>query len=140
MQVIVNSDHNITGDESLTTRVEAILADSIGRFEERITRVEAFLSDANSSAKHGARDKRCVLEARIAGAQSVVASNEAPTLLEAIEGAAGKLERVLEHTFGKHDASSGKSPREQDLANSDELNELEKWERDREPRESKHTR
>jgi len=140
MQVIVNSDHNITGDESLTARVEAILADSIERFEERITRVEAFLSDANSSSKHGATDKRCVLEARIAGAQSVVASNEASTVLEAIEGAADKLERVLEHAFGKHEASGGKSPREQDLADSDELGELEKWERERESRESKHTR
>jgi|SRR3569833_18743 len=137
MQVIVNSDHNITGDEVVTARVEAILEDSIERFAERITKVEAFLSDANSS-KHGARDKRCVLEARVAGAGSVVASNEAPTVLEAIEGAADKLERALEHSFGKHDASAGKSPREQDLARVDELSELEKWER--ESRESKHTR
>lgn len=139
MQVIVNSDHNITGDETVTARVEAILADSIERFEDRITKVEAFLSDANST-KHGARDKRCVLEARVAGAGPVVASNEAPTVLEAIEGAADKLERALEHAFGKQDASAGKSPREQDLAQADELGELEKWERDRESRESKHTR
>lgn len=139
MQVIVNSDHNITGDEAVTARVEAILADSIERFAERITRVEAFLSDANSS-KHGARDKRCVLEARVAGAPSVVASNEAPTVLEAIEGAARKLERALGHAFGKLDASGGQSPREQDLANSDELAELEKWTRDRESRQSKHTK
>lgn len=139
MQVIVNSDHNITGDESVIARVEAILADSIERFANRITRVEAFLSDANSS-KHGARDKRCVLEARIAGAQSVVASNEAPTVLEAIEGAANKLERVLEHTLGKQEARSGRSPREQDVATADELRELEKWERDRDSRESKHPR
>lgn len=139
MQVIVNSDHNITGDEGVTARVEAILADSIERFADRITKVEAFLSDANSS-KHGARDKRCVLEARVAGAGSVVASNEAPTVLEAIEGAADKLERALEHSFGKHDAAAGKSPRAQDLAQADELGELEKWERERASRESKHTR
>jgi len=139
MQVIVNSDHNIKGGESLTARVEAILADSIERFAERITKVEAFLSDSNSF-KHGARDKRCVLEARVAGAQAVVASNEAPTVLEAIEGAAGKLERALGHAFGKLGASVGQSPRKQDLAQADELGELEKWEHDRESRESKHTR
>jgi len=139
MQVIVNSDHNITGDEAVTARVEAILADSIERFAERITKVEVFLSDTNSS-KHGARDKRCVLEARVAGAQSVVTSDEAPTVLAAIEGAAGKLERALGHAFGKLDASAGKSPREQDLARTDELGELEKWERDRESHQSKHTR
>jgi ribosome-associated translation inhibitor RaiA len=139
MQVIVNSDHNITADETVTARVEAILADSIERFADRITKVEAFLSDENSS-KHGARDKRCVLEARVAGAGPVVASNEAPSVLEAIEGAAGKLERALEHAFGKHDAAAGKAPRERDLAQADELGELEKWEREREARESKHTR
>jgi ribosome-associated translation inhibitor RaiA len=139
MQVIVNSDHNITGDESVTRRVEAILSDSIERFANRITKVEAFLSDANSS-KHGARDKRCVLEARVAGAQPVVATNEAPTVLEAIEGAAGKLERALEHAFGKQAAAAGKAPREQDVATVDELNQLEKWEGERQSRQPKQTR
>jgi ribosome-associated translation inhibitor RaiA len=139
MQVIVNSDHHITGDASLTDRVEAVVSDSIGRFADRITKVEAFLSDTNSS-KHGARDKRCVLEARVAGTQPVVATNEAPTVLEAIEGAAGKLQRALEHAFGKHDAFVGKGPREQDLATVDELSELEKWEQDRHSRESKHAK
>jgi ribosome-associated translation inhibitor RaiA len=139
MQVIVNSDHNITGDASVTARVESILTDTIGRFAERIVKVEAFLSDANGS-KHGAQDKRCVLEARVAGAQSVVATGEAPSVLEAIEGAAGKLERALEHAFGKHDASGGRSPRERDLATVDELGELEKWERDRHAPEAKHAK
>jgi len=68
-----------------------------------------------------------------------VATNEAPTVLEAIEGAARKLERALEHAFGKHNASSGKSPRERDLFKADELSELEKWEHDRESPQSKHT-
>ena len=137
MQIIVNADHNITADASLTERVEATVSDSIGRFAERIVKVEAFLSDTNSS-KHGARDKRCVLEAKVAGANAVVASDEAPTVLEALEGAAGKLERALEHAFGKQAAAGRKTPREQDLATADELTELEKWERDRKSNESKH--
>jgi ribosome-associated translation inhibitor RaiA len=139
MQIMVNTDHNITADASLTGRVEATVSDSIGRFAERIVKVEAFLSDTNSS-KHGARDKRCVLEAKVAGAHPVVASNEAPTVLEALEGAAGKLERALEHAFGKHAAAAGKTPREQDLATVDEISELQKWERDRKAHESKHTK
>lgn len=137
MQILVNTDHNITADASLTERVEAAVSDSIGRFAERIVKVEAFLSDTNSSNKHGAGDKRCVLEAKVAGANSVVASDEAPTVLEALEGAAGKLERALEHAFGKHAAATGKTPREQDLATVDEISELEKWERDRKSHESK---
>jgi ribosome-associated translation inhibitor RaiA len=136
MQVIVNSDHNITGDLALTARVESVVSDSVERFAQRIIKVEAFLSDSNSS-KHGARDKQCILEARVAGAHSVVASNAAPSVLEAIEGAADKLERALEHAFGKLDASAGKAPSEQELASVDELRELEKWEQERRARESK---
>ena len=41
---------------------------------------------------------------------------------------------------GKLDASAGKTPKERDLATTDELSELEKWERDRRASESKHTR
>jgi ribosome-associated translation inhibitor RaiA len=139
MQVIVNSDHNITGDLTLTARVESIVSDSVERFAERIIKVEAFLSDSNSS-KHGARDKQCILEARVAGAHSVVATNDAPSVLEAIEGAADKLERALEHAFGKLEASAGKAPKEQDLATVDELRELEQWEQERRTRESKPTK
>jgi ribosome-associated translation inhibitor RaiA len=108
MQVIVNSDHNIVGDASLTQRVESAVSGSIERFGDRIVKVEAFLSDANGS-KHGAKDKRCVLEARVAGARSVVATNEAPSVVEAIDGATDKLERALEHAFGKQDASVGRT-------------------------------
>ncbi len=66
MQVLVNSDHHITGSESVTERVQSIVEASLERFADRITRVEVFLSDVNG-AKHGARDKRCVMEARASG-------------------------------------------------------------------------
>ncbi len=66
MQVIVNSDHHITGDETLHERVQAIVEDALDRFADRITRVEVFLSD-EAGGKHGAKDKRCVMEARPSG-------------------------------------------------------------------------
>jgi ribosome-associated translation inhibitor RaiA len=130
MQVLVNSDHHITGSESVTERVQSIVEASLDRFADRITRVEVFLSDANG-AKHGARDKRCVMEARASGGAPVVASNEAPTVLEAIEGAASKLQRALGHTFGRRDASSPKEPSEAETATVDELEELQKWQNER---------
>jgi ribosomal subunit interface protein len=134
MQVLVNSDHNITGSESMTERVESIVEGSVDRFMDRITRVEVYLSDANGS-KHGARDKRCVMEAHAAGVAPVVASDEAPSLLVAIEGAAGKLERALDHTLGRLQTKSRKAPREADaapvdVAPVDELAELEKWQKE----------
>jgi ribosome-associated translation inhibitor RaiA len=130
MQVLVNSDHHITGSESVTERVQSIVEASLDRFADRITRVEVFLSDANGS-KHGARDKRCVMEARAAGVAPVAASDEAPVLLEAIEGAASKLQRALGHTFGRRDASSPKGPSEVDTATVDELEQLQKWQKER---------
>jgi len=130
MQVLVNSDHHITGSESVTERVESIVEASVERFADRITRVEVFLSDANAG-KHGARDKRCVMEARAAGVAPVAVSHEAPTVLASIEGAAPKLERALEHAFGRQNAAVRKGPREPQIASVDELTELQKWERER---------
>jgi|ERR1700753_1105767 ribosome-associated translation inhibitor RaiA len=129
MQVLVNSDHHITGDEWVTERVQSIVEDALDRFADRITRVEVFLSD-EAGGKHGAKDKKCVMEARPSGLGPVAASDEAPTLLEAIEGAASKLQRGLGHALGKSHASSPKGPREVDIAPVDELEQLEKWQKD----------
>jgi ribosome-associated translation inhibitor RaiA len=130
MQVLVNSDHHITGSESVTERVQSIVEAALDRFADKITRVEVFLSDANG-AKHGARDKRCVMEARAAGLAPVAASDEASSVLDAIEGAAAKLQRALGHSFGKHNASSPKGPSDADTATVDELEQLEKWQKER---------
>jgi ribosome-associated translation inhibitor RaiA len=130
MQVIVNSDHHITGDETVTQRVQSIVEDALDRFADRITRVEVFLSD-EAGGKHGAKDKRCVMEARPAGLGQVAASNEAPTVLEAIEGAAHKLQRALGHALGKASASSPKGPPAPEEATVDELEQLEKWQKER---------
>jgi tetrahydromethanopterin S-methyltransferase subunit A len=100
MQVLVNSDHHITGSESVTQRVESIVEAAVDRFSDRITRVEVHLNDVNG-AKHGERDKRCMMEARVAGIKPVAVTHEAPTLLEAIEGSADKLLRALDHTLGR---------------------------------------
>jgi len=127
MQVLVNSDRHITSSESVSERVESIVLDAIERYADRITRVEAHLSDVNGP-KHGDRDKRCMLEAHIAGAAPVAVTNQAPTLLEAIEGASDKLERALEHTFGRL-ATTQKGPREEDTATVEELTALERDER-----------
>ena len=118
MQVLVNSDHHIRGTESVTERVEAIVVDAVDRFADRITRVEVHLNDVNGD-KHGDRDKRCVLEARLAGMAPVVVHHEAATMRDAIDGAADKLERALGHAIGRREDSDGPSPREVDIASTD---------------------
>jgi hypothetical protein len=41
----------------------------------------------------------------VAGAAPVAASDEAPSLIEAIDGAGAKLERALDHAFGRLQAA-----------------------------------
>jgi ribosome-associated translation inhibitor RaiA len=118
MQILVNSDHNIHGTEDVTARVESIVADAVDRFADRITRVEVHLNDVNGD-KHGERDKRCMLEARLGGLAPVVVHHEASTLREAIDGAAEKLERALEHALGRLKDLPGPRPRDSDVASTD---------------------
>jgi hypothetical protein len=48
MQIQVNTDHNIHGGADLAIRVQQMIEDSIDHHSERITRIEAHLSDENS--------------------------------------------------------------------------------------------
>jgi ribosome-associated translation inhibitor RaiA len=134
MQVLVNSDHHIKGSESVTERVESIVTAAIDRFADRITRVEVHLNDVNG-AKRGENDKRCMMEARPGGLSPIAVTDQAPTLLEAIEGAADKLEHALEHTLGRAQDTPGRAPRESEIADTDLLEDLEREpKRDRPPR------
>lgn len=101
MQILVNTDNNIRGTAELHARVSAVVEDSLGRFGDRITRVEVQLTDENSSQKTGDNDMRCALEARVAGHQPIAVTHLAPTLEEAVDGACDKLQRTLDRTLGR---------------------------------------
>ncbi len=105
MLVHVNTDNHIHGSETLTTQVEAEVSGAVGRFGEQITRVEVHLHDLNGHK--GGIDKRCVMEARIAGHQPVAVTHEAGSIHDAISGASEKLEHALAHTLGKLDHHKG---------------------------------
>lgn len=100
MYVEVNTDNHIEGNDDLSRRVETEVEGALGRFGDQIIRVIVQLNDTNAQ-KSGDRDKRCLMEARIAGHQPVAVSHEADSLDEAINAAAEKLERSLDHIFGK---------------------------------------
>lgn len=127
MQVLVNSDH--LGGEDLTERVQGVVEGRLDRFDGRITRVEVHLHDLNSS-RLGERDKRCLMEARVGGLKPIAVSHEAPTITEAIHVAADKLERALDHTFGKLEETSGRMPPEGQIASIEALQQLARTEAD----------
>ncbi len=94
------STNNIRHDESVVRHVHQTLESALGRFGDRVTRVEVHLQDENAD-KSGDNDKRCSLEARVDGRPPLAATDEAGTLAVAITGAARKLQRVLETDLGK---------------------------------------
>lgn len=100
MQIQINTDKNISGDDRLTQHVEEQLRESLERFSEKITRIEAHISDQNSAAK-GGEDKRCMLEARLAGLQPISVSASGEHVNETVDEAIRKLRRSLESTLGK---------------------------------------
>ncbi len=85
--------------DALDEHVRAELESAIGRFAERITRVEVHLSDENSPQKEGPRDKRCLMEARPASMDPVVAQDESDDLYGSVRESARKLGRVLDRKF-----------------------------------------
>lgn len=107
MNIQVTTDNHIHGSAELSANVESVVEATLSRFGDRITRVEVHLTDENSSVKRGDNDKRCVMEARLAGLQPIGVTNHAASISDAIDGAAEKLERALEHALGKLDKAKG---------------------------------
>ena len=103
MKIQVNTDGNIDGSDRLVAQVESVVADALDRFRARITRVEIHLSDENSRGKSGIDDKRCLMEARLAGLQPIAVTHEAATMEQAVDGAAEKLKRSLGRTLERMD-------------------------------------
>ena len=95
MQIQINAGHNIDVHEALAAKVSGTVENALSRISDQITRVEIHLSDEDGK-KNGINDKRCMMEARLAGRQPVAVTDEAGTIDEAVEGAANKLARLIE--------------------------------------------
>jgi ribosome-associated translation inhibitor RaiA len=124
VQIQVNSDHHIKGDERMHEIVTNLVTDAVGRYADRITRVEVHLNDVNG-AKHGERDKRVMMEARVAGLAPIAVTNEADNLEVAMEGAADKLERAIGRVLGRIEDGNGPAPADREVAGVEDLQRLE---------------
>ena len=100
MQVQVNTGNGFENTETLERWANEFLNQQLARFSQEITRIEVQLSDENN-AKGGAADKRCMMEARLEGVPPMAVSHDAATVEAAIDGAASRLERAIEHTLGR---------------------------------------
>lgn len=103
MQILLHSDPNTDGRQAMTEHLKTVVTDALGRYGERIMRVEAHLSDVNSAARSSADDIHCTLEARLVGLEAIVVKDSAGNAHQAIDGAVRKLRRAVESEIGKHD-------------------------------------
>jgi ribosome-associated translation inhibitor RaiA len=102
MQVQINSDSTISMHTKLSDSIGDYILNVLRRFEPYLTRVEVHLAgEANKNGTNGPRDKRCVLEARPRHHQILTASAESTDIDDAFAGAAAKLHRLLENTYGR---------------------------------------
>jgi hypothetical protein len=99
MQFQLNTDNTLRASEALTQRMQADVDAELGRFAPRLTRVEMHLGDLNGS-KSGT-DKRCQVEARLAGRAPVSVHHVADTIDAAVSGALAKMTSALDHAIGK---------------------------------------
>lgn len=103
MQVLLQADKSIEGGQPMADHLESVTKDAMGRFGERVLRVDAHLSDADGRARLGVDSIHCMLEARLNDLPPVVVSEHGPNAHQAIDGAMRKLKRAVGAAIGKHD-------------------------------------
>ncbi|WP_397570170.1 HPF/RaiA family ribosome-associated protein [Schlesneria sp. T3-172] len=109
MKIQVTTDNHTMKTPELKKHVEDALETALKRFGDRVTRVEVHLSDENSSVKNSDTDKRCVMEARLAGLQPMAVTAEAAAIEKAIADAAEKLERRIGSTVDRLNDPKGRT-------------------------------
>ena len=100
MQFQFNSDSSVMGTDNVAVRIEAQMRHTLGRFEDRLTRLEVHVSDENAR-KGGGDDKCCTIEARPRGGRAIGVSEHAAKVDDAARKAASTLAQRLDRHFGK---------------------------------------
>jgi ribosome-associated translation inhibitor RaiA len=100
MKIQINTDKNVSVNESRNALLIDSLSEGLSRFSDQITRLEVHLSDEDGN-KDGLNDIRCMLEARLEGRPPIAVTNQADTREQAVKGAMDKLKHVLTTSLGR---------------------------------------
>lgn len=100
MKIQFNTDKNVAGNEEFMASSTSLISEELSRFSQQITRVEVHLSDEDGNKDTG-NDKRCMLEARLAGMKPIAVTEQANTHEQALSGAIDKLKTSLEKVTGR---------------------------------------
>lgn len=94
MLIQFNTDHNIEGGERHITYFTEFISEALSRFNSHISRIDVHVSDENGP-KEGKDDIKCVIEAKLEGLKSIIATNHADSPEKAIKGAVERLKNSL---------------------------------------------
>lgn len=86
---------DVQHSEAVVSWTEERIGVQLGHLTDKLTRVEVHLRDDNSASKASPDDKRCVMEARIAGRRPLAVEHTGGDLYQVIDEAAGKLSRAV---------------------------------------------
>ena len=100
MEIIINTDSNIEGNEDMRTRLGVTIATALERFSIHLTRIEVKLSDEDGD-KNSENDKRCVLEARLKGMQPLAVTGLGHSVDNALDVAIDKMRSSLDSMKGR---------------------------------------
>ena len=103
MKIQFNTDKHIEGHQRAEAYFASEIETALARFEEKITRVEVHFGDENS-AKEGIKDKRCLIEVRLAKLQPFVVTDHSDSSEKAFRGALDKAKKSLTTIFEKQKA------------------------------------
>lgn len=100
MQVHVRHDDTIQGNQRLIEMTTATIEAVLERHAAHITTVEVHFADENGP-KVGGDDIRCSIEVRFEGRKPIGVTHHAGDLSVALERAAEKISRMLDHQLGR---------------------------------------
>lgn len=103
MLIEVRTDGNIEGSEQSFAELKTLVNAGLGRFSDRIRRVDLHLSDTVGH-KNGHNDKCCMIEARRDGHEPIIVTHQESTTEQAVHGAIRKMKQSVESALGKEGA------------------------------------
>lgn len=109
MKIQVDTDRFVESTDELVQMVEDVVQAALGRYDDRLTRIEVHLSDDNGDKDGRPGDKRCLIEARPAGMKPVVVTSEGDSLEQVCHDAARKMQSRLQSDFGRIAERDGKA-------------------------------
>jgi len=92
---------DVEKSDALGEHIEKQIAHALRHHENRFTRVDVHVHD-DKAGRRGDADKRCVIEARPAGADPLAVEDHGEEFYATVAGAAKKLERAAQHFVDRH--------------------------------------